>query len=1203
MKIKSSLIILCFLIPLMLYGADETNQELKYLDLKARGLYQKALNFAADWTADINDPELVLVNLFRIDELLRYPEQFEAGLAVYNRLEKIKVIKDNPETLRRLLIFKQNLLLRLNRISEASALKKKLNFLDFNILGPFASGTANEFDIKHPVMELLETGREIDGKNHPVSWFPVFSDLDGTISLNGIFPEDDVLNNLFYLHTKINIKNPGRYKFSLGKTGFCQVSIDGIEIFYNTERHDYSPGQYVIEADIPSGSHDMLVKLDSSQAGSIISCSMEFAVQADVEKIKPVKAGRLGPLLSQDEQNESRIFQTGYLIYRSGLNRNETSDTLNICSTLGTESPYYAAAQYYSALSLASYESRDEHLQKSIAAMSGNTEALYSSVMVNLNAGFSYKAWPLMEELKKADSSRLFYATALANFYRANNWRQEAGWAAETFLNIGYPSLALYYSAAANIQNNNMKAALSDLEKLYRLDPLNDDVFLKLLSALEYSENSEKSLSLISAMTARRPNDLNLLFMLSSYIEKDDNPQKAIPSLSAALKRSPNNSEALHRLGLIYHKIGRNDLASFYMNESIKRNPSNHTLKQYLDFLHKRGNVFSNEMWNEDISLLEAKADSLKNQNAVYLLNEQIYRVNEDASYEKYVRCIIKIYDDTAIDNFNIQYIVYEPGIDSIENIHCRVINGAEVSSITERYTQQLSDPESRLYYNLEAVSIPVQNLKKGSILDFSYTLKNKGGAEYRNSFSETVYFGGTYPIILYRAALNHPETRTIHLYTKDIDSSKIRKKKQGSRIFYSIEFNGLEPYKNEPAMPPRSDILPAVYFSSFENWNAFASWYRSLLKDKIIMSDEMIKDLDSIISPNDSKLEKVRKIYNHVTDSIRYVGFELGIGALQPRPSDQTYRTRMGDCKDIALVLTAFLRRAGIDASIALLKTRDNGTTNKNAPSAGQFNHAICYADVSGGIFLDGTLRKTSYLEVFSNDRGLDALVIDEKTWRFIKTENPLYVSNIDKISTVIDIKSDGNAVIKRSLKKQGDMAVSSRESFSDLQKKEQSITEYWNKLFPGAEVSELTVSSSSRDNPIVYSYNVHIKNFASAADNDLVFSPFLDGSQLYYSYTMNSSRKFPLVISGEFQTILTLKINLPENYKPVNMPKNKIIKHPLFEALYVYNFENNTILINSEFRLKSYSIPVENYAEFRAMARSVQEEEARKIILELEK
>ena len=99
-----------------------------------------------------------------------------------------------------------------------------------------------------------------------------------------------------------------------------------------------------------------------------------------------------------------------------------------------------------------------------------------------------------------------------------------------------------------------------------------------------------------------------------------------------------------------------------------------------------------------------------------------------------------------------------------------------------------------------------------------------------------------------------------------------------------------------------------------------------------------------------------------------------------------------------------------------------------------------------------------------------------------------------------------------------------------------------------------------------------------------------------------MNSSRKFPLAVAGEFQMISALKINLPANYKPVNIPKDKVIKHPLFETSYIYGFKDGTISINSKFKLKTYSIPAESYSEFRSMTRFIQEEESRKIILELE-
>jgi hypothetical protein len=280
--------------------------------------------------------------------------------------------------------------------------------------------------------------------------------------------------------------------------------------------------------------------------------------------------------------------------------------------------------------------------------------------------------------------------------------------------------------------------------------------------------------------------------------------------------------------------------------------------------------------------------------------------------------------------------------------------------------------------------------------------------------------------------------------------------------------------------MPPRSEILPALYFSSQRDWNDLAAWYRSLLRGKIIMSDEMKKDLAALISPGDSDMEKVSKIYNHVTDAIRYVGFELGIGALQPRSTDQTYRTRMGDCKDIALVLTAMLREAGIDASIAMVKTRDRGTTNTSAPSLGEFNHAICYVNLEGGFFLDGTRDNCSFRELPSDDRDIEALMVNEKTQRFINTGSSIYDPNSEHGNHRTHPESRRLRHPQENLEKHGDSAASSRQDLGDSRKKEKSLNEYWNNLFAGSSVSDLEIVDSSRTNRFI-PYNVQLKNFAA--------------------------------------------------------------------------------------------------------------------------
>jgi hypothetical protein len=575
--------------------------------------------------------------------------------------------------------------------------------------------------------------------------------------------------------------------------------------------------------------------------------------------------------------------------------------------------------------------------------------------------------------------------------------------------------------------------------------------------------------------------------------------------------------------------------------------------------------------------------------------------VNQDGSYEKRIRCIVKIYNEQAIDDFSAQHVTYEPGIDSVENIRCAVINGGESIEATERYVRQLSDPESRLYYNLEAVMIQVPGLRRGSLLDFSYTLRNRGGAEFRNSYSETLHIGGPYRTMLYNIALSHPDERPIYMHRRGIEEGAVTVEHVNGSQLFRIRISDRAPVKNEAAMPPRQEILPALYFTSHRDWNDLALWYRSLLRNRMVVSDEMKRDLAAILSTEKKKLEIVRRIYNHVTGSIRYVGFELGIGALQPRSTDQTYHSRMGDCKDIALVLAAMLREAGIDASIALVQTRDRGKVNRSVPSTQGFNHALCHVNLEGGFFLDGTLNNSSFRELPPEDRDIEALVVNEKSWSFINTGSPLYEESVDSAVTEVIVDAEGGAAFRRELFKRGNAAALARQDLRDVKKKERTLNEYWNRIFPGSSVNSLKVADSSRDNPVKYGYGLRLKNYAVKAGKGLLFSPFPVQSDYYRSYAMNRTRRFPIIFSGPSRVESSMSIRVPQGFRPVSLPGGGTREHPLFSASfgYAYDAEKNIITLKSVVRFSTYSVPAEEYGAFRDLARFIQELESGKILL----
>ena len=96
------------------------------------------------------------------------------------------------------------------------------------------------------------------------------------------------------------------------------------------------------------------------------------------------------------------------------------------------------------------------------------------------------------------------------------------------------------------------------------------------------------------------------------------------------------------------------------------------------------------------------------------------------------------------------------------------------------------------------------------------------------------------------------------------------------------------------------------------------------------------------------------------LADKIRYTGWSLGDKAIYPATPDKTISRRYGDCKDQSTLLVAMLRRRGIDASIALVRSGGRRNALAELPSTGHFDHAI--VAVANPTFVTGPNNAASH-------------------------------------------------------------------------------------------------------------------------------------------------------------------------------------------------------------------------------------------------
>ncbi len=1212
-KFPIRIIFLCLLLPaaLPIPGAAFPGQGRdEFLKHKKAGNYAAAIDAIEKTALSSQDPAGLELAVFMMQELMRYPELLDRGLEALNRIAgaagaRNSFLADRIDHARSLVYLGRG------DITSAGSIQKSFSFLDFQAMGPFKNSGVEDFERAAAPELIPDLKRVCAGKYGTVSWFPASPDRTGTISFDELFPE--TRNSFFYLSRVISAPRSGEYYLICGKTGYTDLWLDGRRIFSDRTEHGFCHDQYFIRVHLAAGPHRLLLKAGDSDEGIRISLRVASADGARIHPGAGDNSGSAGqsalrgitffPALAElmkiRNPGPEELFSTGCLLLAARLGNHDDNRGLRYLSGIPERHPLYSAACFYTALAHKDVEARDRYLNKSIRADPGNIESLRELAAIKISRNFVYEAYPLIEAIKKITPHAPWRHESSASLFMKLGWLPEAMRHAGALKESPYPSIGHRLESSIFRIEKDYFHAIPCLEKLIRADAFNLSRYQALLDCHEKTGNPDAAELVLTRMIALFPNNSSLKLRLAGIVQNRRGPGPALPYLTAALNAAPGNRDILKALGTACHKLGKKDLAIHYFDLACRHDPDNHALRQYLRIIRGEAGEIGRYARKDDVMELAAPAMKYRDEPAAILLDETVITVNTDGSFELWVRKIVMVNAQSEIRKFNNRYIVLDPDAESVENVSCAIVRGLVRTEIPERYRKSLSQPESRLYHNLEALVIPVPSLAPGDIIDLRYVIRNRGGGDYRYYFGEKITAGDSYRTLMFRAVLTHTADKPVYCHLKGIDAKSFSSGKEGRKTVYRISLDNIAPCKKERAMPDRSEILPAVYFTSHRSWDEFHGWYRSLLKNRIRIDAGMKEAVDTITAGKRDPLERIRAIYGFVTESIRYVGFEFGVGGIQPRGTDVTFHTKMGDCKDMSLLLVALLREAGIDARLALVRTRERGLPYLAAPFAGEFNHAICYVNHDGGFFLDPTAPDTGIRELPADDRATDAFVMDEKGWRFCTTAGGFYHRNRSEIASAVTITKTGTAEIKRALMKQGEAAPAARTGLKDRERHRRGLDEYWNGYYPGSSVRDLEVESSRIDEPVRYRYAVSIPGYARAVEGSIIFDAFLTRSELYYSYALSRTRAYPVILSGTGTTRTVTCFSIPGGYRVDRLPRNERYENEAFSAVFTFSASAGTVTVESVIDMKKTSVGTDDYSRFREFTRLVEKKERERIVL----
>ncbi|MDR2728849.1 MAG: transglutaminase-like domain-containing protein, partial [Chitinispirillales bacterium] len=235
------------------------------------------------------------------------------------------------------------------------------------------------------------------------------------------------------------------------------------------------------------------------------------------------------------------------------------------------------------------------------------------------------------------------------------------------------------------------------------------------------------------------------------------------------------------------------------------------------------------------------------------------------------------------------------------------------------------------------------------------------------------------------------------------------------------------------------------VYYSTFNCWSEIAQWYLNLTDNKHEQTYDIKTLADSLTAGVTDSLEKVRKIHEYITSTIRYSFIPFRQSGWIPQPSMEVLSAKIGDCKDMSSLGKSLLNAAGIHSNLVLVDTREQGAA---LPSyiGPNFNHCILsYTIGEEQEFIDFT-DKYNYLGSLPRAvQGSPALVIKHGVNSLINLPQDSAHNRVLIRSVVSNIDSRGT--LKRTVKSMrtgvhaGDYwanvwAMSSDEQKKDLQR-----------------------------------------------------------------------------------------------------------------------------------------------------------------------
>lgn len=382
--------------------------------------------------------------------------------------------------------------------------------------------------------------------------------------------------------------------------------------------------------------------------------------------------------------------------------------------------------------------------------------------------------------------------------------------------------------------------------------------------------------------------------------------------------------------------------------------------------------VAAPSLWADDDirARIVAAGDAVKhNADAVVVVDWKDVTVRPNGIGTAREHKVTKVLREAAIPRLAVQRFPFDPHTNRLDLLAVRVYRAdGAVEDISLDDVPEQPQTAWGIFWPTDQYLIVVPRLDVGDAVETisemtGFNVAYLAAEQERNAYGvvleppvpghwhdEAHFWTEGYPVIDKRYSVRLPRDKPLQyeVYNGELRPAVLF---DGDHIHYAFEKRDLTPVKAEPSMEAWPNVGTKLLLATLPTWEDKALWLYEVSEPHFDADDAIRAKVAQIIKDCRTDEEKYTALNSWVAENIRYAGTSRGMcEGYTIHPSVETFHDRAGVCKDKAGILVTMLRVAGFDSFLVMTMARQR----VDRVPADQFNHAVtCIRWPDGSLLL----------------------------------------------------------------------------------------------------------------------------------------------------------------------------------------------------------------------------------------------------------